>query len=76
MSKGLKLYGCSVSAAKQLELSAVDIAQLAHAADECILCREGYSDALFPNDLILGRTCYNEAVGAVCFHDLRECRDC
>jgi len=29
-------------------MSAVDIAQLAHAADECILCREG-SDALFPN---------------------------
>jgi len=30
-------------------LSAVDMAQLAHAAVECILCREG-SDALFPND--------------------------
>jgi len=28
--KGLKWYGCSVSAA-----------QLVHAADECILCREG-----------------------------------
>jgi len=27
----------------------VDIAKLTHAADECILCREG-SDALFPND--------------------------
>ena len=27
----------------------MDIAQLAHTADECILCHEG-SDALFPND--------------------------
>ena len=30
-------------------MSALDIAQLAHAEDECILCREG-SDAIFPND--------------------------
>jgi len=30
-------------------LSAVGIAQLAHAVDECIPCSEG-SDVLFPND--------------------------
>jgi len=38
---GLKGYGCIIPVAEQLDLSAVDIAQLAHAADECILCREG-----------------------------------
>jgi len=36
---------CSVPAAERL-----DIAQLAHAADECILYVRG-GDALFPNDL-------------------------
>jgi len=52
--KGLKWYGCSIPAAEKLDLSAVDIAQLAHAVNECILCHEG-SDALFPNDY--GKTC-------------------
>jgi len=32
-----------------MDLSAVDIAQLAHAAEECILCHEG-SNMLFQND--------------------------
>jgi len=41
--------GYNVPAAALLDLSAVDIAQLAHAADECILCCEG-GDMLFPND--------------------------
>jgi len=35
--------------AEKLELSAVDIAQLAYAVDEFILCCDG-SDLLFPND--------------------------
>jgi len=40
--KGLMWYnGMDVPLAEQLDLSAVDIAQLAHAADECILCHDG-----------------------------------
>jgi len=35
-------YGCSVPMAEWLDLSAVDIAQLAHAVDECILRRDGW----------------------------------
>jgi len=34
--------GCSISAAEKLDSSAVGAAQLAHAADESILCREGW----------------------------------
>ena len=39
--KRLMWNGCSVPAPESLDLSAADIAQLAHAADECIPCREG-----------------------------------
>jgi len=45
-------------------LSAVDIAQLAHTVDECILCREG-NDALFQNDFgeyLLSNALINEAL--------------
>ena len=34
--------GCDVSAAEWSDSSAVGIAHLAHAADESILCREGW----------------------------------
>jgi len=47
--RGLMWYGCGVPTAEYLDLSAEDIAQLAHAEDECILCCER-SDVLFPND--------------------------
>jgi len=40
-------------------LSAVDIAHLAHAADDFILCHEG-SDAFFPNDF--GEDLYGESL--------------
>jgi len=45
--KGLMWYGCSIPAAELLDLSAVDVAQLAHAADECILCRAALSQMTY-----------------------------
>jgi len=39
--KWLMWYGCIMPMSEELDLSAVDIAQLAHTADEFILCREG-----------------------------------
>jgi len=39
----------SLPVAKWLNLSAADIAQLAHAADESIRCREGWRRCLFSN---------------------------
>jgi len=34
--------GCCIPSAEWLHSSAVGIAQLAHAVDECILCHEGW----------------------------------
>jgi len=48
-------YGCSIPVAVQLDLAVVDIAHLAHAADECIFCCEGLQCAI---PKWLGRTCF------------------
>ena len=38
-------YGCSIPAAEWLDLSAVGIAQLAHAAGNSIFCRDGWQSS-------------------------------
>jgi len=47
--------GCSVLVAEGLDLSAVGIAQLAHAVGESIFCREGQRCG--SSQMTLGRTC-------------------
>ena len=49
MEKVALWCGCSVPAAEWLDSSAVGCAQLAHAADESILCRYGWRRGLFSN---------------------------